>query len=49
MYRRQRGLADGVMRGAVEIGLRAAGGKMQDAVELALRQRRRTGGESDRP
>ena len=29
------------MRGAVEIGLRAAGGKMQDAVELALRQRRR--------
>ena len=41
MYRRQRGPADGVMRGAVEIGLRAAGGKMQHAVELALRQRRR--------
>ena len=41
MHRRERGSRDAAMRGAVEIGLRAAGGKMQHAVDLALRQRRR--------
>ena len=37
-------LADGVMRGAVEIGLRAAGGKMQDATDSPCANAAATGG-----
>src|SRR5215471_1013394 len=41
MHGRERALEDAHARGAIEIGLRAAAGKMQHAVERTLRQRRR--------
>src|SRR6266851_6728773 len=41
LHRRERALENAGARGAVEIGLRAAARKIQDAVERALRQRRR--------
>ena len=41
MQRRKRALENAHAPGAIEIGLRAAPRKMQDAVELALHQRRR--------
>jgi hypothetical protein len=36
MHRRQRALEQALARGAIEIGLRGAGGKMQHAVERTL-------------
>src|SRR6516164_6334122 len=41
VHERERALVRAGARGAIEIGLRAAAGKMQDAVERALRQRHR--------
>src|SRR5262245_15420831 len=41
VHQRERALEHAGARGAIEIGLRAAAGKMQDAVERTLRQRHR--------